>query len=34
MGVEAEIQQRVLEGSKVLGTVRSVTKGRAISSEG
>ena len=30
-GVEADVQQSVLEGSKVLGVVRSVLKGRTIS---
>ena len=30
-GEEADVQQRVLEGSKVLGAVRSVLKGRTIS---
>ena len=29
-GVEAEIQQRVLEWSKVLGAVRSVLKGKTM----
>ena len=29
--VETDVQQRVLEESKVLGAVRSVQKGRAIS---
>ena len=30
-GVESDVQQRVLEGSKVLGTVRSVLKGMTMS---
>ena len=30
-GVEAEVQQRVLEGSEVLGVVRSVLKGGTMS---
>ena len=30
-GVDADVQQRVLEGSKVLGAVRSVLKGRTMS---
>ena len=30
-GVEAKVQQRVLEGSKVLGAVRRVLKGRTMS---
>ena len=29
--VEADVQQRVLEGSKVLGAVRSILKGRTMS---
>ena len=30
-GVEADVQQRVLEGSKMLGAVRSILKGRTMS---
>ena len=30
-GVEADVQQRVLEGSKVLRAVRNVLKGRTVS---
>ena len=30
-GVEADVQQRVMEGSKDLGAVRSVLKGRTMS---
>ena len=30
-GVEADVQQRVLEVSKVLGVVRSILKGRTMS---
>ena len=30
-GVEADVQQRVLERSKVLGAVRSILKGRTMS---
>ena len=30
-GVEADVQQRVLKGRKVLGAVRSVLKGRTMS---
>ena len=30
-GVEADVQQSVLEGSKVLGAVRSILKGRTMS---
>ena len=29
-GIEKEVQQRVLEGSKILGTVRSVLKGTTM----
>ena len=31
VGLEADVQQRVLEGSEVLGAVRSVLKGRTMS---
>ena len=31
-GIEEEVQQRVVEGSKVRGVVRSVVKGRTTSS--
>ena len=30
VGVEIDVQQRVLEGSKVLGAVRSVLKSRTL----
>ena len=30
-GVEADVKQKVLEGSKVLGALRSILKGRTMS---
>ena len=32
--MEADVQQRVLEGNKVLGAVRSILKGRTMSKGG